>query len=616
MRKIFLDCGAHDGCSVEMFVKNNSDYNEYEIFSFECNQNRFELLKQRQSEFDLLNFHPSKKAVWINDGKKIFDGWGFTDTKNSHDTEGVECIDLSTFILENFDETDHIVLKLDIEGAEYQVVDKMHRDGSLKYVSEFYGELHGPKRGYSISDNNDLLKKIESCGLTLLNWDALEGGYSKTEIVPFGTKYSYKNNSSGRVGHAYRTYMDKITFCIPSKSNLRYLQTCIPSIRNNAYRKDHDIIVFVDSDEDGTVEWLEQNAEEWNVKYLVNPDLGNSLYGIGEAYDYCIRESETDVVMIFHADMMLGKDADFHAFKHLTTNKSVVCSTRIEPPIHPNAGEKILEDFGMWPEDFKSEEFGEYVIKLIEDNSGKTTDGIFAPWMVYKEEFLSMGGHDPIMKSAREDSDVFNRMKLDGFTFVQPWDSLVYHLTGRGGQFQHGKITQDHQQKSEEWQRLMANSTKEFIRKWNGSVNHTPLMHPVVSPRYDMTLVVHNCDMNLLATLEPWCDQMYLTNTPSDVILNYINNEQPNTLFDLSKKIHTFDGEVVGDIIIEFDKQRLTQQSFNMIMMFSDIIKDSGEIGSFELDIFNVTINKMEEIQNKLIGITDNWYTDKLLETK
>ena len=84
----------------------------------------------------------------------------------------------------------------------------------------------------------------------------------------------------------------------------------------------------------------------------------------------------------------------------------------------------------------------------------------------------------------------------------------------------------------------------------------------------------------------------------------------------LSKKIHTFDGEVVGDIIIEFDKQRLTQQSFNMIMMFSDIIKDSGEIGSFELDIFNVTINKMEEIQNKLIGITDNWYTDKLLETK
>ena len=28
--------------------------------------------------------------------------------------------------------------------------------------------------------------------------------------------------------------MDKITFCIPSKSNLRYLKTCIPSIRENS----------------------------------------------------------------------------------------------------------------------------------------------------------------------------------------------------------------------------------------------------------------------------------------------------------------------------------------------------------------------------------------------
>ena len=28
--------------------------------------------------------------------------------------------------------------------------------------------------------------------------------------------------------------MNKITFCIPSKSNLRYLKTCIPSIREKA----------------------------------------------------------------------------------------------------------------------------------------------------------------------------------------------------------------------------------------------------------------------------------------------------------------------------------------------------------------------------------------------
>jgi len=223
--------------------------------------------------------------------------------------------------------------------------------------------------------------------------------------------------------------MEKITFCIPSKTNLRYLKTCIPSIRKNAYRKDHDIIIFVDSDEDGTVEWLEVNKEELNFKFIVNPDLGKRLYGIGKAYDTCIEASETDICMIFHADMMLGKNADWNAYKCLTP-KSAVCATRIEPPIHPNNGEKILVDFGMWPEEFKEEEFNKYVSEHLTDR--KVTDGIFAPWMIYKKEFLDLGGHDPVMHSCREDSDVFNRMALAGFKFRQPWNSLVYHLTGRG----------------------------------------------------------------------------------------------------------------------------------------------------------------------------------------
>ena len=109
--------------------------------------------------------------------------------------------------------------------------------------------------------------------------------------------------------------MDKITFCIPSKNNCRYLKACIPSIRKNAYRDDHDIIVFVDADNDGTVEWLESVKDKYNLKYIVNDNDG--LYGIGKAYDKCIEESTTDVFMIFHADMMLGKDADKIAYKQL-----------------------------------------------------------------------------------------------------------------------------------------------------------------------------------------------------------------------------------------------------------------------------------------------------------
>lgn len=353
--------------------------------------------------------------------------------------------------------------------------------------------------------------------------------------------------------------MDKITFCIPSKTNLRYLKTCIPSIRKNAYRKDHDIIVFVDSDEDGTIEWLKLNAEPYGVKYYINPDLGNSLYGIGKAYDFCIEKSTTDVFMIFHADMMLGKHADLKAYERLK-EKTVVCSTRIEPPIHPNNGEKILLDFGMWPEEFKETEFDQYVEEHLNDE--KWSEGIFAPWMMYKSEFLKiLGGHDPIMHSCREDSDLFNRMLLAGFNFIQPWNSLVYHLTGRGA----GSFDGD-PERHKKWQDDMNKSTLAFIKKWGQNINHTNLMKPIVYPVYKKSLKIVNSNPQLDQILEPWFNEG-------------------------------------SDIIVEIDGNTFTQQDFQIIQQLSAIIQDSGEIGTFELGNLKIKINPLQEYQDNLIKV-------------
>ena len=388
--------------------------------------------------------------------------------------------------------------------------------------------------------------------------------------------------------------MEKITFCIPSKSNLRYLKTCIPSIRNNAHRKDHDIIVFVDSDEDGTVEWLEAVKDQYNLTYYVNPYLGERLFGIGKAYDYCIEHSTTDIFMIFHADMMLGIDADLNAFKHLK-NKTVVCSTRVEPPIHPNAGEKILQHFGMWPEEFQTKEFNEFVETQLSNN--KVTEGIFAPWMMYKDEFLSIGGHDPRLHSAREDSDVFNRLLLGGFEFKQPWNSLVYHLTGRGGQFQHGKVTQDETQKSDEWRKLMNNSTREFIRKWKSTVKHTPLMKPIVSPVYDIGIQIVNSNENLLGAVEPWGHNVYIDLDYGD----YIDREQPNTEDNLVLKISPIDEKPKNGIVIRIDGKTFTQQDYLYLHEIGNIISQSGDIGKFKVGNLIIEINKIEEIQSNLV---------------
>ena len=388
--------------------------------------------------------------------------------------------------------------------------------------------------------------------------------------------------------------MDKITFCIPSKSNLRYLKTCIPSIRNNAYRNDHEIIIFVDSDEDGTVEWLEENAELYGVKYYINPDLGNSLYGIGRAYDYCIDIAETDIVMVFHADMILGKHADKKAYDLLET-KTAVCSTRVEPPLHPNNGEKIIREYGMWPEEFQSDAFDRFVETQLKET--KWSEGIFAPWMVYKDEFLSLGGHDPILKSCREDSDVFNRMMLAGFTFKQPWNSLVYHFTGRGA----GSFSGD-KERHESWQQEMTNSTREFIRKWGHMVKHDEYMKPIIPPKYDITIYAYNCTDTLLKELEPWCSSIY-----SDADYHsYIEEEQPNTDYDLSARcFDIMEGDEPSGIHIAFDANMINFTDLSYIHEMSSIIEMQEEVGpgTFKLGNLKITIHDLARYEMDLIHI-------------
>jgi hypothetical protein len=359
--------------------------------------------------------------------------------------------------------------------------------------------------------------------------------------------------------------------------------------------------VFVDSDEDGTIEWLEEVKDEYNLSYYINPNLGKYLFGIGKAYDFCIEKSTTDIFMIFHADMMLGKNADKLAFDHLGL-KTVVSATRVEPPLHPNNGEKILMDCGRWPEEFKEDEFDAFVDTFKEDTH--VTDGVFAPWMMRKEEFLAIGGHDARMHSCREDSDVFNRLKLAGFTFVQPWNSMVYHLTGRGA----GSFGGD-EARHAAWQNDMVRSTKEFIRKWGSNVKHTELMHPVIIPKYNIAFVVDYCTLQAIEALEPWCDRLYIKGSLDAIAhlqADYINKEAEHTSFNLVQKVlsdihNDADGE--NDIVVRIDGRTFDGDDFIYIQQLSEIIKDSGMPGNFELGHMSININSLNELQNNLINV-------------
>ena len=401
--------------------------------------------------------------------------------------------------------------------------------------------------------------------------------------------------------------MKPISFIQPSRNNLKYLKWSYNSIRKNLGYI-HEICWADDFSDDGTWEWMQEIADkDKNVK--IHRNEGPTRLGHTILYDTLINDYATnDIVMIYHADMYACPGLDVEINKHI--KKGVVVSgTRIEPPLHPDGPEKILYDYGIEPEEFKEQELLTWLSSSPEYTHSKlgkeTTEGIFAPWAIMKEDFQSIGGHDPLYApQSKEDSDIFNRFHLAGYKFIQTWEGFVYHMTCRGSRFADGaKRNPDGQvfmkgRETDEWLKQNHKSTRNFIRKWGHFVKHDALLKPIVPPKYNVGFVIVGCSEDILYELEPWCSTIYVDTFVED----YINKEQPNTMYDLSKRIYSIDSEKQNDIEIRFDGDKFNENSFQYIQQLSEILaNDELEVGSFELDIFQININKIKTYEKELI---------------
>jgi glycosyltransferase involved in cell wall biosynthesis len=395
--------------------------------------------------------------------------------------------------------------------------------------------------------------------------------------------------------------MKRISFIQPSRSNLKYLKWSYNSIRKNLGYI-HEICMADDFSDDGTWEWMKEIAkQDPNVK--IHRNEGPTRLGHTILYDTLINDYATnDIVMIYHADMYALPGLDEEIDKHIKPGV-VVSATRIEPPLHPSGPEKILQDYGIEPEEFKEQDL------LREYESFKketTTEGIFAPWAIYKSDFQSIGGHDPLYApQSKEDSDIFNRFQLAGYEFIQTWGGFVYHMTCRGSRFADGaKRNPDGQvfmkgRETDEWLKQNHKSTRNFIRKWGHFVKHDSHLKPIIPPKYDIGFVIGNCREDILYELEPWCSKIYVD---SPLINRYIEQEQPETDFDLGKRVIPSTHKHTNDIIVEFSGRDFTSDSFNIITSLSEILaNDKLEIGEFELGIFTITINKIKTYERELI---------------
>lgn len=173
-----------------MFLDKIKNANEFEIFSFEPNP-------------ALAKYHPVKpsifinRAVWTENITRPFfvHGLGGGSTllpaKSEHNDKkatarpeefdkgesiDVICIDLCEWISTQFDVGDYIILKLDIEGAEYPILDKMVKSHTIAYINKLYCEFHAGRCGVPGPEHNRIITEISKY-VKIREWNAMKRPY-------------------------------------------------------------------------------------------------------------------------------------------------------------------------------------------------------------------------------------------------------------------------------------------------------------------------------------------------------------------------------------------------------------------------------------------------------
>ena len=423
--------------------------------------------------------------------------------------------------------------------------------------------------------------------------------------------------------------MEKISFCINTAVNeINHVKLLFSSLEKNLSSKKHEFIVFIDSDNQGTFEWLLTQKEIFpNLKILKN-NLP-ICYGYSRNINEMFEQASNDIVSYLQSDMVICKDYDKIVLKHVKPG-IFLCATRVEPPLHPPGPEKITHDFGLDPTKFDLDAFTEFA---EQNKSDKQTGDFFAPFTLYRKDWIDVGGHNTLFRRSREDSDVLIRLVLNGVKVVQTWNALAYHFTctsSRGpawfdkqnteaqqrlkiqqeadsyelcrftitwGAFRHGDLTEEGYEKSK-YYNVTANikNVKDINKFYYFEMFFNEVYvedENIIKQMQDIYDHQHKSANHLLnITDEAWEEYKYMYNklNAKDRIKNYFKH------FIKEEK----------DIIIEFDLEEADPQHVNKFLVhLQQIIDDTEGTGDFKYGPFKFTINRKINVADSKKIITN-----------
>lgn len=153
---IILDLGANDGCSILKFkdLIKKEKIDNYKIYSFEPNPFFEEKLKNATKNDKnvifinkIIGTKNDKTKLFLsqkgNDGSSIY---GDKKTRNINKNVFVICeeVDIVEFI-NNLPEHNKLWIKMDIEGAEYNIIPHMYKHNCIDKMDRLFIEWHFKK---------------------------------------------------------------------------------------------------------------------------------------------------------------------------------------------------------------------------------------------------------------------------------------------------------------------------------------------------------------------------------------------------------------------------------------------------------------------------------------
>jgi len=237
------------------------------------------------------------------------------------------------------------------------------------------------------------------------------------------------------------TQSSPLTHCISTYNNLPYLKLAVESVRKNSFYKDAPFIIHAENCNDGTNEWLVENADTYNITYYIDTHT-ESAKGIGGGMNFCADKVETEYINFLHSDFYVTKDWDIELLKiheKYPEEKLWVNSYRIEPnmfnsPQRPGTLLIGKDIFGCYHDTFLAQALENWAQEFKEMNDYfEIPKGEGVSGLVKKSVWDEVGGNDPrFAPTSWDDMDLFLRMLQHGVRFVLPFSSIVWHFGARG----------------------------------------------------------------------------------------------------------------------------------------------------------------------------------------